>query len=159
MWWIGQQLDRGDAELLEVLERRLGREAGVRAAQVLAHVRVQLREALHVHLVDDRLVPRLIRAAGRPPSRSCGSTTTHFGIASASSSSSSSRSASSSALGTYGSTFAASQSTGPSIAFAYGSIRSLFGLKRCPLAGSYGAVDAVAVALARARRRGCSSAS
>ena len=35
-----QQLDRGDAERLEVLERRLGGEPRVRAAQVLAHVRV-----------------------------------------------------------------------------------------------------------------------
>ena len=31
-----QQLDRGDAEVAEVRERRLGREAGVRAAQVVA---------------------------------------------------------------------------------------------------------------------------
>jgi hypothetical protein len=46
------------------------------------------------------------------------------------------RSASSSRLGTYGSVFAALQSTGPSIDFAYGSIRSLFGLKRLPFAGS-----------------------
>ena len=75
--------------------------------------------------------------------------TTHFGIASASSSSSISRSASSSRLGTYGRTFAASQSTGPSIAFAYGSISSLSGLKRWPARRVVVAVDAVAVALAR----------
>ena len=31
-----QQLDRGDAESMQVLDRRVGREAGVRAAQVLA---------------------------------------------------------------------------------------------------------------------------
>ena len=40
--------------------------------------------------------------------------------------------------GTYGRTLARSHSIGPSIAFAYGSIRSLFGLKRCPASGSYG---------------------
>ena len=57
----GQELDRVDAEVLEVLERRLGREPCVRAAQILAHRRMQLREALHVHLVDDHLRPRMIR--------------------------------------------------------------------------------------------------
>ena len=45
-------------------------------------------------------------------------------------------------------------STWPSIAFAYGSSSSLFGLKRWPVAGSYGAVHAVAVALARAAPAG-----
>ena len=43
-----QQLDRGDAERGEVLERRLGGEPRVRAAQLLAHAGHQLREALHV---------------------------------------------------------------------------------------------------------------
>jgi hypothetical protein len=72
------------------------------------------------------------------PQSKLGSTTTHFGIASALSSSSGWRSASSSRLGTYGSTFALSHCTGPSTAFAYGSIRSFAGLKRLPDAGSYG---------------------
>ena len=53
-----QQLDGGDAERAEVRERRLGREAGVRAAQVLPHTGVRAREPLHVHLVDDGVGPR-----------------------------------------------------------------------------------------------------
>ena len=64
-----------------------------------------------------------------------GSTTTDFGIAGAESEVSISRS---DAPGTYGSAFAACQSTAPSIAFAYGSIRSLAGLKRLPVSGLYG---------------------
>ena len=56
-----QHLDRGDAEPVEVLERGLGGEARVRAAQVLAHGRMQLRQALHVRLVDDGLRPRMRR--------------------------------------------------------------------------------------------------
>ena len=68
-----------------------------------------------------------------------GSITTHFGIAGAESDSSIVRSASSAPEpGTYGSVFAARQSTPPSIAFAYGSISSFAGLKRCPVSGSYG---------------------
>ena len=82
------------------------------------------------------------------PVEGSGRSTTHFGIAAASSSSSRSRSASSSGLGHVRQRRSRpSQSTGPSIAFAYGSIRSLSGLKRWPVAGSYGAVDAVAVPL------------
>ncbi len=50
------QLDRGDAEPGQVVgDRRVG-EAGVRPAQLLGDVRVQLGQALHVGLVDDRLV-------------------------------------------------------------------------------------------------------
>ena len=56
-----QQLDRGDAEGREVLERRLGGEAGVGASQLLGNPLHQLREALHVQLVDDGLVPRTRR--------------------------------------------------------------------------------------------------
>ena len=59
----GQQLDRGDAEVAQVGERRLGGEAGVGAAQLLAHLGVQAREAAHVRLVDHRLVQRRVRAA------------------------------------------------------------------------------------------------
>ena len=55
------QLDGRDAELVQVLDRRLGRQRRVGAAQLLRHVRVQLREALDVQLVDQRLVPRRAR--------------------------------------------------------------------------------------------------
>ena len=79
----------------------LAREAAVRAAQVLAHAVAPLREALHVHLVDHRLVPR---GRGRTASSSSqsndGSITTDFGIAGARRRTRrSSRSASSSPLG------------------------------------------------------------
>jgi len=66
-----------------------------------------------------------------------GSITCDFGIAGAESVVSIVRSASSAPVGTYGSTFAASQSTGPSIAFAYGSTSSFAGLNLRPLPGSY----------------------
>ncbi len=52
-----QELDGGDAESGEVLDRRLGGQARIRAAQVVAHARVGLREAAHVDLVDHRLGP------------------------------------------------------------------------------------------------------
>ena len=58
-----QQLDRGDSEPAEVRQRLLGCEPGVLAAQVVAHARVQSREPLHVHLVDDGVGPR---GRGRP---------------------------------------------------------------------------------------------
>ena len=57
---------------------------GVGAAQVLAHAGVPLREALHVQLVDDGLVPgRLERPVALPVE--AGSITTQRGIAAASS--------------------------------------------------------------------------
>ena len=56
-----QQLDGGDAERLEVLDRRLGGQAGVGAAQVLAHPGVAHREPLDVRLVDHRPVHRRVR--------------------------------------------------------------------------------------------------
>ena len=56
-----QQLDRGDAQALEVGQRLLGGQAGVGAAQVLAHRGMALGVALDVGLVDDRLVPRAPR--------------------------------------------------------------------------------------------------
>ncbi len=65
-----------------------------------------------------------------------GSITTDFGIAGALSDPSTVRSASTLPLGTYGSVFAASHWTAPSIALAYGSMSSLAGLKRSPVAGS-----------------------
>ena len=50
------QLDRGHAEPGQVLGDGGMGQAGVRAAQLLGNVGVQLRQALHVGLVDDRLV-------------------------------------------------------------------------------------------------------
>ena len=52
-----QQFDRGDAELGQVVDHRRVRQTGVRAALVLRYVGMQLREALRVQLVDDRLAP------------------------------------------------------------------------------------------------------
>ena len=57
----GHQLHRGDAELAQVLQRRLGRERLVGSAQMLRNGRMELREAAHVHLVDHRVVPRCAR--------------------------------------------------------------------------------------------------
>ena len=53
-----EQLHRRDAERGQVLDGRVGGEAGVGAAQILAHAGMPLREALDVQLVDDGLVPR-----------------------------------------------------------------------------------------------------
>ena len=116
-----------------------------------------LREALDVQLVDHRLVPRRL---GRPvvlPVEAPGRSRRTSGSRRASSSGSGE--SPSSAPGGYGNARAASQSTAPSIAFAYGSISSFAGLKRCPSLGRVRAVDAVAVALARARRPAGSRAS
>ncbi len=57
------QLDRGDTEALQVLDRRLARKPRVRAAQRLRNLRMGLCEAFHVQLVDDRLAPRRARRA------------------------------------------------------------------------------------------------
>ena len=57
----GHQLDGGDAEALQVLDGRLGRQRFVGAAKCLRESLVQLGEALDVHLVDDGLVPRRAR--------------------------------------------------------------------------------------------------
>src|SRR4051794_29524331 len=56
-----EQLDRGDAEGLQVLDDRLARKAEVGAAQLLRHLGMELREALDVQLVDHRVVPRRAR--------------------------------------------------------------------------------------------------
>ena len=53
-----QQLDGGDAEVLEVLDERRVGHAGVGAAQLLGDVGVADRRPLDVHLVDDGVVPR-----------------------------------------------------------------------------------------------------
>ena len=52
-----QQLDRADAEVLEVADHGVAAEAGVRAALVLGDLVVQLGVALDVQLVDDRVPP------------------------------------------------------------------------------------------------------
>ncbi len=54
----GQELDARDAEVCEVLDGAVVREAGVGAADLLGHRLELLREALHVDLVDDCLVVR-----------------------------------------------------------------------------------------------------
>ncbi len=56
-----QQLHRRHAQPRQMLDRRRVREARVRAAQLLGDARVQLGEAAHVQLVDDRVRPRRLR--------------------------------------------------------------------------------------------------
>ena len=56
-----QQLDRGDAQRLQVVHGRVRRQPGVGAAQVLAHVGMQHREALDVRLVDHAVGQRRVR--------------------------------------------------------------------------------------------------
>ena len=51
------QLDRGDAEPPQVVDHRRGGEAGIGAAQPRRHVGMAHGEAVHVQLVDHRLVP------------------------------------------------------------------------------------------------------
>ena len=55
------QLDRRHAEVHEILNCGVRREPDVGAADRFRHRRIQLREALDVQLVDDRLVPRRAR--------------------------------------------------------------------------------------------------
>ena len=52
-----QQLDRGDAERLQIVDHGWRAEAGIGAAQVLGHAGMLLGEALDVGLVDDGFVP------------------------------------------------------------------------------------------------------
>ena len=59
----GHELDRGDAEALQVVDDRRAGEARVGAAQLLGHVGVEHGHALDVGLVDDRLVQRRARVA------------------------------------------------------------------------------------------------
>ena len=58
-----EQFDRGHAETLQVVDRGGMARAQVGAADVRGNFRMLRRETLHVHLVDDRLVPRGSRAA------------------------------------------------------------------------------------------------
>ena len=136
--WIGQQLDRRHAERLDVVDHWPCGEPAERAALGLGHGRVELREAAHVRLVDDRPVPR-----------HAGSTT--FSRAQ------SKFVVDDDALGHEGRAVALVErevrrlgrracsrrapdptSARPMCARAYGSSSSLFGLKRCPCSGAYG---------------------
>ena len=76
----GQQLDRGDAKRLDVVDDLLRRQSCVGAPKLLGDLRMQLGEALHVRLVDDRVLPRDGSPAGSPCQSKFGSTTTHFGM-------------------------------------------------------------------------------
>ena len=62
----GQQLERGDAELSQVVDERRVGDARVGAAQVCRHVGIHHRVALEVGLDDHGVAPRRARvAAGR----------------------------------------------------------------------------------------------
>ena len=54
----GHQLDRGDTEIDQMLDRGRVGQARVGAPELVGHVRMQLREALDVGLVDDRVGER-----------------------------------------------------------------------------------------------------
>ena len=144
-----QQLDRGDAERRRWAIASSEARPGVGAAQVLAHARVALGEALDVDLVDDGLVPGR-RAAARSPSQSKrGSTTTDFGMASASSLVVGSRSASSPS-GSYGSDVAGVRTGRALDRLGVGVDQQLVRVEAVALLGLPRAVDPVAVALAGA---------
>ena len=57
-----QELDGRDAQVRQVLDRRLAGQAGIGAPQLLRHAGHELGEALDVQLVDDRLFPGRVRA-------------------------------------------------------------------------------------------------
>ncbi len=57
-----QQLDGGDAESLEVIDHNAAAQATESAAPFGGHVIVQLGQSLDVRLVDDRVLPRDLRA-------------------------------------------------------------------------------------------------
>ena len=71
-----QQLDRRDAEVVEVVGDHVVAQPGVRAAQLLGDPVVQRGEALDVQLVDRGVAPAGAGSAGRRPSRSRRATTT-----------------------------------------------------------------------------------
>jgi len=54
-----QQFDRGNAERQQVFDHRLRSQAGIRAAKLRRHVGVELRQALDLRFVDQRVAPRL----------------------------------------------------------------------------------------------------
>ena len=144
-----QQLDRGDAEVVEVADHGAAAEPGVRAAQLLGHLVVQLGEALDVQLVDDRVAPRGCSRWSSPSQSKSSWTTTDRGI--------DGRRVAVAArervAGVVGQRSPGRASTSPVIARAYGSSSSLAGLNRRPCVGVPRAVDAEAVALARPGRR------
>ena len=57
----GQQLHRRDAQLMEMVDDRLGGNPQIRATKRFGNVRVLLRDALNVCLVDERVFPRNAR--------------------------------------------------------------------------------------------------
>ena len=57
-WPPAEQLDRGDPELLQVLDGDRVSEAGIRASQLLGNTGVGATEPLDVGFIDDGLVPR-----------------------------------------------------------------------------------------------------
>ncbi len=57
----GHQLDRGDAQALQMRDHRRGRQAGIGSAKLRPDRGMQLREALDVQFVDDRVLPRRLR--------------------------------------------------------------------------------------------------
>ncbi len=59
----GQQLNRRDSQLVEMLDGGVGRQPAVGPAQFLGDAGMLLRKAFDVQLVDDRLFPR---RAGAP---------------------------------------------------------------------------------------------
>jgi hypothetical protein len=63
-----EQLHRGDAELLQMLDHGRGGEAGVGAAELLRDLGMALREALDVELVDERVRAKACAAHGPRPS-------------------------------------------------------------------------------------------
>ena len=57
-----KQLDRGDAEPLEMIDHDGRRQAAIGAAQAWRHVFTLLRQALDVRLIDDGVLPGNMRA-------------------------------------------------------------------------------------------------
>ena len=140
MWWIGSSSTAVTPSDLRCAIAALGGEAGVRAAQVLAHAGMPLREALDVRLVDDGLVPRDARAATSSSSQSkLGSITTHFGIAARVVRVVEVEVGVVAAVGTYGSVFArAVVDRRPRSPSRTGRSGACAALKRWPCSGAYG---------------------
>src|SRR5271166_5367216 len=89
-----EELDRRNAEVVQVLHYRCRREAGERAAHRLPDLRVAHRIPLDVQFVDYGFVPRMLIW---PPSQvKAESTTRHFGTSDALSRSSKDKSSASS---------------------------------------------------------------
>ena len=125
----------------------VGGERLVGAADPLRQPRLQLREAAHVHLVDDRLVPRRARPAVVAPGERRIDTTAASGANGALSRGSNTRSACGCPI-VYPN-IASSHVTGRAIAFAYGIEHHLVRIEPVTVRGIPGAVDAITVELAR----------